>query len=218
MDEQKRVPPADGTAVDAVDRDRRRLADELHDGLGQTLVSVNLLASMGSRLAQARADAGDPLREQLARITSLSHEATERVRGLSRTSAPALPRQLSDTLHGAAEDVRLRHQIRTSCALPGEALPAMAAASLRQIYLAISDIVCHLAEQLTLTAVDLYADLEEQHLELAVSAASEEETGDMVLPDGHCMQLAAYRIKLLGGTMRTASGGHRVRISLRLPL
>jgi signal transduction histidine kinase len=216
MTSREILPAAAPDGVAAVDLDREMLAGELHDGLGQTLVSVNLLAALGARLADGRTDGDDPLRAQLDRLTALAQEAAERVRGLSNSSAPAPGASLEDMLATLAEDVRLRFQVPTRCTLPEPAsLPDASAAWTRQVYLIIADTVRHLLDRTTARAVDFYAERRGEALEVAVSVERATETGDGA-DDGPALQLAARRTQLIGGTLRLAAVGRRVRALIRV--
>jgi signal transduction histidine kinase len=217
MDTQEGSTAGTHTTVEAIDRERERLAVELHEGLGQTLVGVHLLASMCARLAQERADADDPLRSQLAQLATLSEEATERLRGLSRSSAPAFGR-LEEALQSLSDDIRMRYQLRTSCALPAQPLPVLAPPQVRQLYLAAADTVHHLLERASLQAVDLYAEVEDGQLELVLSAACREPPATEGAKDAEALRLAACRMHLLGGSLRVNASARRLRASLRVPI
>jgi signal transduction histidine kinase len=73
------------TLVEAIARERRHLASELHHGLGQELFGIALLAKSLSSASQLKSSA---LRQDLARLASLSGKAMQTCRGVAQDISP----------------------------------------------------------------------------------------------------------------------------------
>jgi two-component system sensor histidine kinase UhpB len=108
-------------AVDAQEQERRRLALELHDEVGQTLTGV-VLGLDGVRQA-----APQDLRERVETLQAIVREGAEHVREIARGLRPealeefGLRAALVTLLTGVADTSGLRVQRRIAAALP--ALP-----------------------------------------------------------------------------------------------
>jgi two-component system, NarL family, sensor histidine kinase UhpB len=84
--------------LDAIARERIELAGALHDGLGQELVGIALLAKS---LANRRAADADEIRADLAQLASLSSQAVETCRTVAHGLSP-----LSEAPSGLVEALR----------------------------------------------------------------------------------------------------------------
>ena len=67
--------------ADALEEDRRRLGRELHTGVGQSLAGIHVHIDV---IHEALPDPPERVRRSLERIQSLSDQASEQVRGVSR--------------------------------------------------------------------------------------------------------------------------------------
>lgn len=93
------VPAAfEDLMLDAIARERIELAGALHDGLGQELVGIALLAKS---LANRRRTDADEIRADLAQLAILSSQAIETCRGIAHGLSP-----LSETQGGLVEALR----------------------------------------------------------------------------------------------------------------
>jgi len=89
--------------IDSQEEERSRIARELHDSLGQSLLVVKNLAVMGRRLETPDSNA----REQFGEIADASSEAIEEVRTISRAlRPPELDRiGLTEAIHATIERI-----------------------------------------------------------------------------------------------------------------
>ena len=91
--------------ADISTQERERIGQDIHDGIGQQLTGLSLLAaSLKRRLAKQDL----PEAEQLDEIIGLLQQATDETRTLSRGLAPVpiTPQGLEDALRTLAEDVQ----------------------------------------------------------------------------------------------------------------
>jgi signal transduction histidine kinase len=72
-------------AVRLIERERQRLARELHTGIGQLLAAIRIQLEV---VAAALPDPPDPVRQALDRIEALAADALDQVRGVSRRLHP----------------------------------------------------------------------------------------------------------------------------------
>jgi signal transduction histidine kinase len=86
------------TLVEAIARERRHLASELHHGLGQELFGIALLAKSLSGSARLMTGA---MRQDLARLATLSSKAMETCRGVAQDISP-----LNDLQNGLIDALR----------------------------------------------------------------------------------------------------------------
>jgi ligand-binding sensor domain-containing protein/signal transduction histidine kinase len=70
--------------LESQERERKRIAGELHDGLGQELLVIKNRALLALRAS----DSGKPVREQLEHISSVVSQSLESVRGLAHRLTP----------------------------------------------------------------------------------------------------------------------------------
>jgi len=80
--EQRRLERA---VLEAADREQRRLGHDLHDGLGQELTGISMMASA---LASAERRAGHPVAERVAQLEDLTRRAIATCRAVARGLSP----------------------------------------------------------------------------------------------------------------------------------
>jgi signal transduction histidine kinase len=88
---QRRRAQLAPSALERVERERRRLGRELHTGVGQLLAAAMLQAEAA---AAGLAEPAAPVREALGRLHSLSREALSQVRAISHRLYPPEWRRL----------------------------------------------------------------------------------------------------------------------------
>jgi signal transduction histidine kinase/ligand-binding sensor domain-containing protein len=73
-----------GQLIDSQERERKRIASELHDSLGQDLLVVKNTALLGLSIAEA----GSPVRKQFDEISTMTSQALEEVREITHDLRP----------------------------------------------------------------------------------------------------------------------------------
>ena len=140
-----RLGGARGRALRQVEAERRRIARELHGGVGQLLAAIHLqIESIEPFLPQAAM----PVQEAVARIGRLAHGALEQVRAVSRRLRPpewqamSLPSAIRQLWELSGIPQRFRAAIRIS-ELPSDLDPDIKALFYRAAQEAFSNLARH---------------------------------------------------------------------------
>lgn len=193
------------------DREQVRLAQDLHDGLGQHLIGVSfLLQPLRGRLA------GDPAAAQLDEVERLVGEAIDQTRDLvrnlhSRTlEAAGLTAALGEL---AAHVARV---FRVECRVDDRAGVEPSAASRIHLHRIVREAVLNAARHARATTIAI--ELARDGGELAV-AVRDDGVGLHAPPTGGMgLHLMAYRARLLGATLQIAAGPRGTTVTCRVPL
>ncbi len=198
--------------LDAIDAERRRLAREFHDGLGQALTGVSLLSSACSG---ARGD------DTSAQLATLASEAVARTRGLSQCLTPsATDGTLAALLSSLADDLqrRFQHPVSLSEAkLPAIVVPASAC---RHLHHAIADAVRYATLHKGLSALALAVDegADDGSIDICVGARfldDGEPTATAEAPP--CLRLLRRRLTQLHGEVLLEPAPGALTLRLRWP-
>jgi signal transduction histidine kinase len=194
------------------DREQVRLAQDLHDGLGQHLIGVSfLLQPLRLQLP------GGPAADQLDEVDRLVGEAIEQtrdlVRGLhSRTLEAAGLTAALDEL--AAHITRV---FRVECRVDDRAGVEPPAASRAHLHRIVREAVLNAARHARAAAIDIELRRDGGELVLEVR---DDGVGISARPsDGMGLHLMAYRARLLGASLQIAAGWLRgTTVTCRVPL
>ena len=98
--------------------DRRRIGQDLHDGLGQLLVGITMI---GSEFAARLAERGYPEADRATELVELAKRADRMAHGLARGLIPIGDGQrgLADALNSLSADIERIFQIRCRCHIEG---------------------------------------------------------------------------------------------------
>ncbi len=193
------------------DREQVRLAQDLHDGLGQHLIGVSfLLQPLRLRLT------GDPAAAQLDEVERLVGEAIEQTRDLvrnlhSRTlEAAGLTAALGEL---AAHITRV---FRVECRVDDRAGVEPSAAGRIHLHRIVREAVLNAARHARATTIAI--ELSRDGDELAV-AVRDDGVGIRKPPsDGMGLHLMAHRARLLGATLQITAGLRGTTVTCRVPL
>jgi signal transduction histidine kinase len=194
------------------DEERRQIAQELHDGVGQRLVGLGLLAAS---LRQELAARGLPEATRVAELVQSLDESRNEVRALTRG---LLPVQIdADGLMSALEDLAARYRVmanvecRFVCEQPVPMLDNTTATHLFRIAQeAVSNAIEHgRASRLTITLEDGGR---------VVLTVRDNGVGMKEGVDGDGLRIMGYRARRIGGTLRIASAeGEGTIVTCALP-
>jgi two-component system, NarL family, sensor histidine kinase UhpB len=203
--------------IDVASRERQRLSGDLHEGLGQELTGIALLArGLERAIERGQPDALELVAEVVKHINRTIDMTREIARGLSpvqieRGSLSAALERLS-----IEASRRLRIEITTASDPADVQVSDVAADHLyRIVYEAITNAARHSGG----THVRIELRVEAGTLEVAIS-----DDGTGIRPrtagnDGFGLKMMAYRARLLGGTFRIEPGLHAgTRIVVAMPM
>jgi signal transduction histidine kinase/ligand-binding sensor domain-containing protein len=206
----------------AVERDRARIAKDIHDDLGAGLTQIALLSELARR---------DTPEEAPAHLEQISGTARELTRAMDEIVWAINPR--NDTLDSLltyvckfAQDYLGVARIRCRLDLP-EQVPALPLTTevRHNLFLAVKEALNNIVKhaqasevwlRVTLSADRLAVVLEDNGRGLAAAAGSHSEPGR--LSHGHGLENLAHRLKAIGGECRVLSEpgrGTRVALSFR---
>jgi signal transduction histidine kinase len=193
------------------DREQVRLAQDLHDGLGQHLIGVSfLLQPLRLRLA------GDPSAAQLDEIDRLVGEAIEQTRDLVRSlhsrtlEAAGLTAALGEL---AAQITRV---FRVECRVDDRAGLAPGVAIRTHLYRIVREAVLNAARHARATAIAIELSRDGGELVLAVR---DDGAGMRGPPSGGMgIHLMVHRARLIGASVQIATGPRGTTVTCRVPL
>ena len=200
--------------LDAIDAERRRLAREFHDGLGQALTGISL---MSSAFSGTQGDTG-------AQLATLAGEAVARTRGLSQSLTPSTADgTLAALLSTLADDLQRRFQYPVSLSqaqLPAIVIPAGAC---RHLHHAIVDAVRYVTLHKGLSALALAVDeaADAGSIDICVGARLAEDGEPTATAEAPpCLELLRRRLAQLHGEVlfEPAPGALTVRLRCPRPL
>lgn len=197
-----------GRIVDAADRERHRIARDLHDGLQ---VQLLLLAIEAQKLASAM-DAASPARAGATRLRHNIDDAARALRTLVHDLVP--PALIERGLAIAAEDLADRMPIptRIHAELPAGRLPrAVEHTAYFVIAEALTNVVKH--SRATMARVHLRHDAGVLRMHVRDNGV-----GDVRIEDGSGLRGMADRVEALGGTVDlTSTAGEGTNLRVELP-
>jgi two-component system, NarL family, sensor histidine kinase UhpB len=199
-----------GRALEAQEGERLRVAQELHDGVGQTLTGVVL------QLGRAARDAPDPARTQVLEAQETARGSLEEVRRIARMLRPEALDDLglASALHVLGERVAEHSGLEIAVHVqPG--LPDLTPEAELVVYRVAQEALTNVARHARARHAALRLERSGGHTCLQI-----EDDGDGPPADGHeggGIKGMRERAVLVGGTFsltRGANGGTRVTLEL----
>ncbi len=193
------------------DREQVRLAQDLHDGLGQHLIGVSfLLQPLRLRLA------GDPAAAQLDEIDRLVGEAIEQTRDLVRSLHSRTLEAAGLTAAIGELAAQITRVFRVECRVDDRAGIAPSAASRTHLYRIVREAVLNAARHARAATIAIELSRDGGELVLAVR---DDGIGIRVpVSGGMGLHLMAHRARLLGASLQIAGGPGGTTVSCRVPL
>jgi signal transduction histidine kinase len=190
--------------IDVVSRERQRLSNDLHEGLGQELTGVLLLL----RSALTALDRGLPTaRELVAQVIGYVSRSIQTTRELARGLSPVQIERgsLSGALERLAFDVGRGMQISVSANTLAEDI-AVSDVVADHLYRIAQDAMANAARHEACANLRLALSANDSVLELSVSDDGIRPPLDGSSPDELGVKMMAYRTRLLGGSLRFTTG------------
>lgn len=198
-------------------RERERLARDLHDSLGHSLVTLSVQLEAIQRLYKVDPDKASAQVDELKNLTRASMDDLRR--SLAGLRAPGLgERQLREALQALSVDVAQRAHLAIKCQIDDDAdqlSPAQAETIWRVAQESLTNIERHAAAR----NVDLRLGIESQFATLTIK-----DDGCGFPPDaenipGHYgLRGMRERVEGLGGALTLTSNGNGSRVDVKLPL
>lgn len=153
--------------TEAIESEHQRLGQDLHDGLGQHLVSAGFAASM---LASKLADRGLPEGQDALQLNAMISDAIGESRRLARGLFPVTleAEGLRSALEELAENINFRTKVRCTCAFAGvEHRPPLSVSA--RLYRIAQEATNNALRHGTPGKIELRIDGQEQELILSIS-------------------------------------------------
>ena len=198
-------------------RERERLARDLHDSLGHSLVALSVQLEAIQRLYKVDPEKASAQVDELKNLTRASMDDLRR--SLAGLRAPGLgERQLREALQSLSVEVAQRAHLAITCHIHDDAdqlSPAHAETLWRVAQEALANIERHAAAR----TVDLRLDIESQHATLAIKDDGRGFPPDAENQPGHYgLRGMRERVEGLGGTLTLSSNGNGSRVDVKLPI
>lgn len=203
---------------ESAQNERRRLIDELHDGLGQELSGIQfMLAGIATRLHRDGSQEADDVDMTL----QLVRQALATTRALSRGIEPANPRSggLRAALQQLASDQALEHGTPVRFDAPLHGLPPVADAVAEQLFRMAREALELAGRHGGSTARTLELRQVDATLELSVGVGGPALAADDVESPSMFHRLLAYRARAIGAQLHFdvgARGDSRLRVCFPL--
>jgi signal transduction histidine kinase len=211
-----RSPGAPGTLVEELDRERSRIARELHAGAGQPLAGIQLNLEM---LDDCSPSLPQPAREALVRLRTLAEQALAQVRAVSHRLYPPEWQRLTieEALRALVESSGLTSRLEASLHI--EELPAQPSHSVKiALYRCAQECLGNIARHSGATRLSLSLGLNGRSVELRIT---DNGVGfPQGSPKGMGIGLQSIREQTsgLGGVVHIASSAEGTTIQVSIPL
>ena len=203
--------------IDVSNRERQRLSEDLHEGLGQELTGVVLmLRSLLTGLDRGQSVPRRDVAELLEHVTGSIETTRQIARGLSPVRIER--GSLSDAIGrlGADAGRRLGLTIRVRCEPPGIVVSDAAADHLYRI---VHEAITNAARHANCREVDVALTVSNGMLALTIRDDGTTPLSAKKDHEGLGLKTMAYRARLLGGEIHFAgSPGHGTTVTLAVPL
>lgn len=198
-------------------RERERLARDLHDSLGHSLVALSVQLEAIQRLYKVDAEKASAQVDELKDLTRSSMDDLRR--SLAGLLTPGLgERKLSEALQTLSVDVAQRAHLAITCHIHDNAnqlSPVHAETLWRVAQEALANIERHAAAR----NVDLKLDFESQHAMLTITDDGCGFPADAENKPGHYgLRGMRERVEGLGGTLTLSGNGNGSRVDVSLPI
>ncbi|MFA6311565.1 MAG: cache domain-containing protein [Sterolibacterium sp.] len=206
------------------ERERQGLAQDLHDGLGQTLAIAKLRLSALEPPQEEECQFSAELKQEIASIEALLDEANRTVRSLSLHMSPPVLRDLglASSLQWLADEMHRSYGLRVNLHL--DQLPdQLDEHVLTLVFRATRELLINVARHACVDVADVAASCEDGHLVIVVSdSGAGFDPANVLHPStkgGYGLFSVRERINYIGGDVQIdASPGDGTVVVLTVPL
>lgn len=198
-------------------RERERLARDLHDSLGHSLVTLSVQLEAIQRLYKVDAEKASAQVDELKDITRASMDDLRR--SLAGLRTPGLgERQLRDALQSLSVDVAQRAHLAIACQID-DAADQLSPAQAETIWRVAQESLTNIERHAAARNVDLRLGIEAQFATLVIQddgcglPPNPEDT-----PGHYGLRGMRERVEGLGGTLTLSGNGGGSRVDVKLPL
>ncbi|MDX2081534.1 MAG: sensor histidine kinase [Terrimicrobiaceae bacterium] len=189
--------------LEVSDEEQARIGQDLHDGLGQQLVSL----AFSLNLLRERVNAGEAISSaELARLQSLLDDAISQTRDLARGLFPASleTEGLEIALRQLASGITERSGIecRVECAAP---LPSVEPDVSRQLFRIAQEAISNAVRHAAPTLIRITLSFSDGSIRMAV-VDNGRGLPPEPRPDGMGMRIMAYRARMIGAGIQFETG------------
>ena len=197
----------------AIERDRTRIASDLHDDIGTDLSQIAILAEL-----LKRQPAGPAVEGPLARIADLSRESVDSLTDIVWSIDPGKDRfgNLTTRMRRLAHDLLSSRQLEVAFDVLGDPDQAIGADLRRDIYLSFKEVLHNIVRHAGCRAV--WIELRGEERLIAFMVRDDGRGFDLAGGDGHGLSSLRRRADRHGGAVTIASSpGGGTRVELRVP-
>jgi signal transduction histidine kinase len=207
--------------VEVQDEERRAIARELHDRVGQTLaaLNINLLIMQGQLPQEAKQHIGSRMEDSMQLIS----EAIALVRNVMTDLRPAVLEDygLEAALQGYINDFQSRYQIQVQFDHPEQPIPRLGSSMeitlLRIAQEALTNVARH--AQTDQSGVSLAMGSDSVRLAVQDAGIGLNSAGDEMSPRSHGLKIMRERAEAFGGTVTiTSAPGEGTRVEAIIPV
>jgi signal transduction histidine kinase len=209
-------PESPGSLLEELDRERSRIARELHAGAGQPLAGIRLNLEM---LDECSASLPQPAREALLRLRTLAEQALAQVRAVSHRLHPPEWQRLTieEALRALVESSGLNSRMDASLNI--EELPAQPSHSIKiALYRCAQECLGNIARHAGATRFGLSLCMNGRSVELRVADNGRGFQREGRREMGIGLQSIRAQTRGLGGAVHIHSGVEGTTIQVSIPL
>jgi PAS domain S-box-containing protein len=203
---------------DTEDRERRRLADLLHDDLQQMLVGISFHLELAQQKCGDDSEAGSMLSE----ARNLLQDAIARSRNLSHELSPTAfrDRPLADSLHWLADKMRQQHGLEVKLRVDG-VIEGLSEPVRVLLYKAIREMLFNIVKHAEVREANVKIHRQDGQLEVQVTDHGKGFDAEAVLENRSGQGLGLFslrqRLEMLGGQLHvesTRGAGSKFRLTV----
>ena len=193
--------------VDVSVREQRHLGQELHDGLGQELTGLALLAR---GLATAAQKNQLPIAAELANLSSIASRAIETCRGMARGLSPAGEVQggLPQALRDLGDRIATAHSIRVNVRPAFSAPLALTPEASDHVYRIAQEALNNAVKHSNARCVDIDLEVGPCKAKLQIEDDGIGMRPDLEISQGLGLRTMRYRASLIGARISIGPGAH----------